>query len=153
MLLHEKEMQLKAKEQSAVILLHHREGWKQRGAEAKLVLCLVLTLKQPSMALRTPAEFRKALFPLDTGSWLPASKATGSINAFTSAPVPGKDVSYFCKSNRKSPRGKRKNLTYTLQLSVETRGNMFKTLFFLWVADCNDPGLEIQRHQVVDAKF
>lgn len=110
-------------------------------------------LRQPSTALLTPAVFRKALFLLDTGSWLPASKATGSVNAFTSAPVPGKEVSYFCKSNRKKPTGKRKNLTYALELSVETRGNVFKTLFFLRVADCNDPGVEIQRHQVVDVRF
>lgn len=57
------------------------------------------------------------------------------------------------KAIGKAPQESGKNLTYALELSVETRGTVFQTLFFLRVADCNDPGLEIQRHQVVDAKF
>lgn len=84
------------------------KGLKQRGGEAKLVLQLVQTSKQPSAVLLAPAVLRRALFPLDTGLWLAASEATGSVNALTSAPVPGKEVIYFCKSNRKKPTGKRK---------------------------------------------
>lgn len=90
------------------IIKYNIKGLKQRGAEAKLVLCLVQTSKQTSVALLAPAVLRRALFPLDTGLWLAASEATGSVNALTSAPVPGKEVIYFCKSNRKKPTGKRK---------------------------------------------
>lgn len=69
--------------------------------------------EQPPLAPLAPAAIPKALFPLDPGSWLPASLATGSLNAFISAPVPGQEVSYSCKNHRR-PTGKRRNRTYTL---------------------------------------
>lgn len=99
--------------QPVVTLVHQEGGWEPRGAEARLVWCRLQASEQPPLAPLAPATIPKALFPLDPGSWPPASLATGSPNVFISAPVPGQEVSYSCKIHRRST-GKRRNMTYTL---------------------------------------
>lgn len=119
---------------SAVPLLRQKAGCKPTGTGAKRVLWLI----------RGTAGLH--------ARGLPASKVTGSLNAFTAAPVPGKELGYFCQSKREEPTGERKGLTHAPELGAETRGNAVKPLFWLRGADCNDPGLETQGHQAAGAK-